>query len=79
MSLASIVAQNLFAARNRRNLSQQTVATKAGVSVCYVSMLERGMRTPPLDTVEVLAKALGVRALDLFQVDGRRRSPSAKR
>ena len=79
MSLTSIVAQNLLAARNRRNLSQQAVAKKAGVSVSYVSMLERGMRTPPLETLEVLAKGLGMSPLDLFRDGARRRSPSSRR
>lgn len=67
MSLAKLVAQNLFAARKQRNLSQQAVAKKARVSVSYISMLERGERTPPLETVEVLAKALGVSPLELLQ------------
>jgi transcriptional regulator with XRE-family HTH domain len=67
MSLADIVAQNLFAARSRRKLSQQAVAEKSKLSVSYISMLERGARTPPLETLEVLAKALGVKPLDLLQ------------
>ena len=67
MSLANIVAQNLLAARERKNLSQATLAKKAKVSVSYVSMLEHGLRTPPLDTLEVLAKALAVQPLDLLQ------------
>ena len=46
--------------RLRRKLSQETLAGKAGLSISYISMLERGQRTPPLDTLESLAKALGV-------------------
>ncbi len=67
MALAKIVARNLRAVRAHRKLSQQTVARKARVSVSYVSMLERGERTPPLQTLEVLAKALGVSPLYLMQ------------
>jgi transcriptional regulator with XRE-family HTH domain len=78
MSLTSIVAQNLLAARKQRNISQQAVAKKAGLSVSYVSMLERGERTPPLETLEVLANALGVRPLDLLQVDARGRSRASR-
>jgi transcriptional regulator with XRE-family HTH domain len=66
MSLTDTVAQNLRALRARQKLSQQAVAKKAKVSVSYVSMLERGERTPPLETLEVLAKALGVSPLHLF-------------
>jgi transcriptional regulator with XRE-family HTH domain len=67
MRLGAIVAQNLRAVRAQQNLSQQIVAKKARVSVSYVSMLERGERTPPLETLEVLAKALGVSPLYLLQ------------
>jgi transcriptional regulator with XRE-family HTH domain len=67
MRLGTIVAQNLRVVRSQQNLSQQIVAKKARVSVSYVSMLERGERTPPLETLEVLAKALGVSPLYLLQ------------
>ncbi len=67
MSLATIVAQNLLATRNQKNLTQTVFAKKAKLSVSYISMLERGTRTPPLETLEVLAKALGVPPLDLLQ------------
>ncbi len=67
MALANVVAENLHAARIRRNMSQEKVAEKAGLSVSYISMLERGERIPPLDTLEALAKALKMSALDLLQ------------
>jgi len=75
MSLANIVAENLLAARSQRKLSQQTVADKAKLSVSYISMLERGERTPPLETLEVLAKALAVPALELLQKRAAKPSP----
>jgi|APFre7841882590_1041340.scaffolds.fasta_scaffold44936_3 transcriptional regulator with XRE-family HTH domain len=59
-SLADKFAANLKSERLRRKLSQETLAGKAGLSISYISMLERGQRTPPLDTLESLAKALGV-------------------
>jgi transcriptional regulator with XRE-family HTH domain len=59
-SLSDKFAANLKSERLRRKLSQETLAGKAGLSVSYISMLERGQRTPPLDTLESLAKALGV-------------------
>ncbi len=67
MPLAKVVAQNLLDVRTRRKLSQQAVADKAGLSVSYISMLERGVRVPPLETLEAVAKALGVPPLNLFQ------------
>lgn len=79
MSLTNIVAENLLAARKQLNISQQAVAKKARVSVSYISMLERGARTPTLETLEVLAKAFGMAPLDLFRVGASRRAPSGRR
>ncbi len=67
MALERIVAENLRTLRKQRKLSQEMLAKKAGISVSYVSMLERGERTPPLDTLETLAKALSVAPLQLLQ------------
>ncbi len=59
-ALADRFAVNLRNERLRRKLSQEALAMKAGLSVSYISMLERGQRTPPLDTLESLARALAV-------------------
>jgi len=45
----------------------------AGVSVSYISMLERGQRSPPLEMLEALAKALRVSPLELLQAGGGKR------
>ena len=74
MSLTEIVTANLKKGRIRRKLSQESLAAKAGLSVSYISMLERGQRSPPLDTLEQLARALGTRVADLI----RARSHKAK-
>jgi len=65
-SLADRFAVNLKGERLRRKLSQESLAAKAGLSVSYISMLERGQRTPPLDTLESLAKALSVAPTSLL-------------
>jgi transcriptional regulator with XRE-family HTH domain len=67
MALADIVARNIRLVRVQQKLSQQALAKKARISVSYVSMLERGMRVPPLDTLEVVAKALGVAPIYMCQ------------
>ncbi len=71
MALTDLFAKNLRVVRARKNLSQQALADKAGLSVSYISMLERGERYAPLETIDVLARALGVRALSLLE-NGRR-------
>ena len=65
--LADRFAINLKNERMRKKLSQEALANKAGLSVSYISMLERGQRTPPLDTLESIAKALAVTATTLLQ------------
>ena len=79
MSIATIVAENLHALRLARNLPQTAVAKKAGFTVSYISMLERGERTPPLETLEALAKALHVDPVDLLQEGAAKGTRSRKR
>lgn len=66
MTLTEIVSANLKAERRRRKLSQAALAKKAGLCVSYISMLERGERSPPLNTLEQLAKVLRVSAPSLL-------------
>jgi transcriptional regulator with XRE-family HTH domain len=60
MDLLSKFAGNVRRLRSKKELSQKALADKVGISVSYVSMLERGQRSPPLETIEKMAKALGV-------------------
>ena len=60
MDLLQRFAANVRRLRAKKNLSQKALAERSGVSVSYVSMLERGQRSPPLETIEKLARALGV-------------------
>jgi transcriptional regulator with XRE-family HTH domain len=65
--IAGSFGRNLRRKRLARKLSQQALATKAGISVSFQSMLERGNRSPALDTIDQLAKALAVKPLDLLR------------
>jgi len=60
MDLLTRFAGNVRRLRSKKRLSQKALADKVGISVSYVSMLERGQRSPPLETIEKMAKALGV-------------------
>jgi transcriptional regulator with XRE-family HTH domain len=60
MDLLTRFAANVRKLRAKKSLSQKALADKIGISVSYVSMLERGQRSPPLETIEKMAKALGV-------------------
>ena len=79
MTLGQLVADNLRAVRLQKKLSQESLAQKAGLSVSYVSMLERGQRSPPLDTLEALAKGLGVSPLALLQELPRQKATTPRR
>lgn len=60
MDLLDRFAANVRRFRAKKKLSQKALAERIGISVSYVSMLERGQRSPPLETIEKLARALGV-------------------
>jgi transcriptional regulator with XRE-family HTH domain len=45
-------------ARSKRKLSQAALAKRAGISVSYLSLLERDRRDPPLSTIQRIAAAL---------------------
>jgi transcriptional regulator with XRE-family HTH domain len=74
MALTKLVAQNLSAFRRERKLSQATVARSSGMSLSYISMLERGQRSPSLEALEALAKAIGVPPESLFAEPSTRRT-----
>jgi transcriptional regulator with XRE-family HTH domain len=46
--------------RTQRGLSQSELAKIAGISVSYLSLLERGKRDPTFSTIEGIASALDV-------------------
>lgn len=66
MDLVTRFAGNVRKLRSKKKLSQKILADKVGISVSYVSMLERGQRSPPLDMLEKVAKALGVSPISLL-------------
>lgn len=65
--LSELFPDNLRKTRAKKKVSQSELGEKAGLSTSYVSMLERGERTPPLDTVDALARALDVPPLALLK------------
>jgi len=48
----------LRAMRTEAGLSQERLAFRAGIHPTYLSQLERGVKSPTLDVVAALAKAL---------------------
>ena len=53
--------------REQRGLTQEQLATRAGVSHGYLARLELGMHDPSLSTLARLAKALKVSVAELVK------------
>ncbi len=60
MSVAKLFGANLAYCRNATGLSQEEVGIRADLHRTEISQLERGLRTPRIDTVIKLAAVLGV-------------------
>ena len=48
-------------------MTQEQLARRAGLSLGYVQRLEVGRHDPPVSTLRVLAKALGVKVAKLLE------------
>lgn len=54
------LAKNMRVEHAKRKISQLNLATKAGISLDTVNMIERGVANPTLFTIISIAKALDV-------------------
>ncbi|TMK57525.1 MAG: helix-turn-helix transcriptional regulator [Actinobacteria bacterium] len=59
-------AENLVVLRRGRGLSQEGAADRAGLTRSEISLLERGRRTPRLDTIVRLGGALETEPCELL-------------
>ena len=60
------VGFNIRRIREERDLSQEELATLAGLHRAYVGQIERGEKNIGLKNLEKIAKALGVNVKDLI-------------
>jgi len=64
--------------RTGAGMTQEALAEEAGYSTVYISMLERGRREPAAETIDILARALGLNAAQRDAlVEAARNGPSA--
>jgi transcriptional regulator with XRE-family HTH domain len=61
------VGMNLKRVREERGLTQEALAKKAGIHRVYVAQIEGRTKTPSLGMLEKLAKALGVKLVELLE------------
>lgn len=57
---------NLILLRDRAGLSQGEMSVRSGLHMTQISLLERGLRLPRLDTIVKIAGALEVPPCDLL-------------
>ena len=65
--LRTILGANLRKFRGRREWSQMELAEKAGISMHFLSEIERGNKWPSPENLQNLADALGVEVYELFR------------
>lgn len=66
MNLRERVANNIIDRRKSTGLSQEGLAIQAGLSRAYVGKIENARFAVTIDTIEKIAHALGVDAVDLL-------------
>ncbi len=59
-------AARLRELRESRGLSQETLASQAGLHRTYVSQLERAHKSPTLDTLGKLCRVLSIKVSDFI-------------
>lgn len=56
--------------RSERNYTQEQLSERAGISVDFLSLIERGKSAPSFENLEELAQALDVSVPELFSFGG---------
>jgi len=62
-----MLGDELRAARVAAGWSQEELADRAGISRNYVSLLERNEKSPTVDVLLAVCRALGVSAADIIR------------
>jgi transcriptional regulator with XRE-family HTH domain len=75
-------AENAIALRDRAGLSQTMAAEQADLHISHISLLERGLRLPRLDTIVKLAGAVEAEPCELlsgmtWRLAGTRKRPGS--
>jgi XRE family aerobic/anaerobic benzoate catabolism transcriptional regulator len=54
--------------REKRGMTQESLAQEAGITVGHMSMIERGHSNPTWATVKAIASALGIPMIELTKL-----------
>lgn len=66
-SLKDLLVFNIRYYRYSKNMSQEHLAELCSFSSRYLTDVERGLHCPTINKIELIAKALGLEAYQLFQ------------
>jgi transcriptional regulator with XRE-family HTH domain len=64
-SVLAKLGLNVRKRREARELTQETLAERAGLDPTYISGIERGLRNPGIKNVARLARAFGITTAEL--------------
>ncbi len=67
MNIKKAFAKTLRELRKSKNLSQEALALEADLDRTYISMLERGIRQPSLETIFHLSEVLKCKPCEFIQ------------
>lgn len=85
-----LIGERIRALRERKGLTQGDIEERSGLLRCYTSRVENGHTVPALETIEKIARALGIPLYQVFYdgerppevgplvTDGRRKLPFGK-
>lgn len=65
----ALVGENIRNSRQKRGLSQERLALKAGLNTSYLGQIERGEKSPTISVIDKIASALLIDIKDIFESD----------
>ncbi|HEY0089082.1 MAG TPA: helix-turn-helix transcriptional regulator [Candidatus Lokiarchaeia archaeon] len=65
--IKSSFGKNLFKIRKEKSLSQEKLSNLTGISQRMIAYYEKQAINPPLDKIEIIAKAINVNIADLIE------------
>ncbi len=78
-SLKRRLGKRIASLRQSASLTQEQLAEKAGYSVDFIGLVERGVNAPAVEGLEEFADALGVEVVELFDFNDRLQKPKLHR
>jgi transcriptional regulator with XRE-family HTH domain len=66
-AIKAILGKNIKLLRKHKGLTQAVLAEKTGISVIFLSSIERGTKFPKPDTLGKIAQVLSIEVFELFK------------